>query len=81
MPGLAKRKPKEFPRFFKNGFWFLTTIPILLGACYLLIAFPRFCDDPSFILEHLLVLALWITNTVILMAVFQNFPFLHKGGF
>ena len=78
MPGLPFLKPRK-P--FHGGFWFFNAVPIGLGLFYLLIAYPRFCDDPSFILEHLLILALWIVNTMLLMAAVQGLLSRFTTGF
>jgi glucan phosphoethanolaminetransferase (alkaline phosphatase superfamily) len=41
--------------------------PLLMAASYIAISYPRFCPDISFIWEHLYVLSVWLTTTVVLM--------------
>ena len=50
----------------------MVLVPLLMGASYLAIAYPRFCGDLSFIWEHLLVLAVWVAATAILMYIFRE---------
>ena len=72
MAFMALLPPSPSPKFSQGSFWLFSAIPIGLGLLYLSIAYPRFCDDPTFILEHLLVLALWVFNTALLTALFQK---------
>lgn len=39
----------------------------MLALSYIIIVYPRFCSDISFIWEHILVLTVWLTATLILM--------------
>lgn len=38
-----------------------------MAVFYLAIAYPRFCPDITFVGEHMLVLAVWLTTTALLM--------------
>ena len=54
-----------FPK--QRPIWPAIIAPFTMGFFYLAIAYPRFCDDFSFIWEHLFILVCWLMGTIILM--------------
>ncbi|HEY5038641.1 MAG TPA: hypothetical protein VIJ93_06165, partial [bacterium] len=65
-----------FPQ--KKTLWPTVLIPMIMGAFYLMIVYPRFCTDFSLVWQHLSVLTLWlITTGLVMMAVREILIRLH----
>lgn len=62
----------EIPFPKKKTLWPLVLVPLSMGISYLLIAFPRFSDDPMLIFQHLFILSFWLISMFFFMMVVRN---------
>lgn len=62
----------KIPHPKSHSLWPVLLVPLMMAACYMAIAYPRFCPDISFVWEHLFVLSIWLTATVVLMFVVRE---------